>query len=364
VEANAEDENLYDVAAENAQQLTAASLSLQRWMEQRKSYKAKQTEEIEVDEVANEVEDEVVNEVADEIVDEVVDEVADEVVDDVVDDDVVDEVADEIVDEVANEVADEVADEVVDEVADEGADEVVDEVVDEVADKVADEVVGKVADDSSSDNEVESEENREADKVFATPENPPEKESEHRQETAAAVEDEETFEETFEEPENRAPFTSGVWAEEVMGRRNRSHLGAKIFLAIMLVMFVGGTFSLLYWSDISDFFRGKSGIDVETALPAPALPAPAPAAAEERQSVKPETQPEGYYYIVIGAFNSVEYAHAASKRLYNAQRVKSEVVQTSDGKFAVSLGKYSSRNAALRNIARHRRQHAHVWIAY
>ncbi|MDR3366962.1 MAG: hypothetical protein LBO71_08370 [Prevotellaceae bacterium] len=157
--------------------------------------------------------------------------------------------------------------------------------------------------------------------------------------------------------ENSAPFVSGAWENEVMGKR-KSSIGIWIFLGSTAFAFVAGMLALLYKPSTLNFVgwenRAKA---VENVLPAkannPQKSALAPA---------PVRQPNTYY-IVAGVFNFEDNARAVSQKLYSAKKLKSEVVKMPNGKFAVSLSRYNSKNAALKDIDKYKKRHNSVWVA-
>jgi chemotaxis protein histidine kinase CheA len=156
---------------------------------------------------------------------------------------------------------------------------------------------------------------------------------------------------------NSAPLVPGAWEEDVMGKRKASFYGMWIFLLTMLTAFVIGMIALLYSDDMSAFFNSSDEVDTE--ILAPALP---PARAEPAQIAAPARQPKTYY-IVAGVFSFEHNARAVAEKLYEAKRLTSKVVQMPDGKFAISLAKYSSRDDALKDFARYKRKYSNVWIA-
>ncbi|MDR2814201.1 MAG: HU family DNA-binding protein [Prevotellaceae bacterium] len=158
--------------------------------------------------------------------------------------------------------------------------------------------------------------------------------------------------------ENSAPLVPGAWEKDVMGKRkSRSSAGILVFLVIVALIFVTGILSLLYEHSMSDFF-GEASEAGEVSVPPEktALQSPAPTPAPVRQP--------NAYYIVTGVFNFENNAHTVSQKLYAAQKLKTEVVTLHDGKFAVSLSRYDSNDAALKNINKYKKLEIDVWVAY
>jgi nucleoid DNA-binding protein len=143
---------------------------------------------------------------------------------------------------------------------------------------------------------------------------------------------------------NNAPFVHGSWEDD---RKSPASVGLWIFLSVVALAFAAGTVILLNKSSEPIIIEDPQDF---TTPDIPTIP-------------EPTLQPDAYY-IVIGVFNFEDNAQTASQRLYNAKKLKSEVVKLSDGKFAVSLSKYSSKNAALKNINRYKRLHSKVWVTY
>ncbi|MDR3189503.1 MAG: hypothetical protein LBT94_10085 [Prevotellaceae bacterium] len=141
---------------------------------------------------------------------------------------------------------------------------------------------------------------------------------------------------------NSAPFVSGAWEGDVMGKRkSSSSVGLWIFLGVVALAFAAGTFVLLY----------KPSEPTVIEIPqAPTTP-------------QPTLQPNAYY-IVVGVFNFEDNAQTVSQKLYSTKKLKSEVVKLSDGRFAVSLSKYGSKNAALKNVSRYKKLHSKVWVTH
>jgi uncharacterized membrane protein YheB (UPF0754 family) len=156
-----------------------------------------------------------------------------------------------------------------------------------------------------------------------------------------------------EEAANSAPFVPGAWEEDVMGKR-KSSPGLWIFLSTMAFAFIAGMFALLYKPSMFDFSWKNRATVIEAKNPQNSAPSTTPALAH---------QPDAYYYIVVGVFNFEDNARAVSQKLYNAKKLKSEVVKMPDGKFAVSLSRYSSKNAALKDIDKYKKRHNSVWVA-
>ncbi|MDR1021990.1 MAG: SPOR domain-containing protein [Prevotellaceae bacterium] len=161
-----------------------------------------------------------------------------------------------------------------------------------------------------------------------------------------------------------ATLTPKTWEENVMEKRQSSHYGMWIFLFAMLFTFVAGAVAILQWDSISNFFSKADTANVEYSTSAPILP---PAQAENPRipaaapTPAPTPQPE-VYYIAVGVFNLEDNARAVAKKLYETKKLKSEVVRTSDGKFAVSVSKYGSRSAALKDAGRYKKQHGNVRV--
>ena len=157
---------------------------------------------------------------------------------------------------------------------------------------------------------------------------------------------------------NAAPLVPGVWEEDVMGR-GKSHFGTWIFLSIMALAFVTGMLLLLY-KPSSDLFDREDD-DTEEVRQRPSAPAKVPAKAPATQSPTPAHQPDTYY-VVAGVFNFKDNADMVSQKLHNTKKLKSDVVQLHDGKFAVCLSRHDSETAALRSVDRYKKQHINVWV--
>ncbi|MDR0712439.1 MAG: SPOR domain-containing protein [Prevotellaceae bacterium] len=160
-----------------------------------------------------------------------------------------------------------------------------------------------------------------------------------------------------------APLVPGVWEKDVMGKNKSSSLGIWIFLGTMALAFAVSALVVLYKSSLSDFFNRIFEANVENMQPvSPSATVNAPQHSTPPPADAP-TQPNDYY-IIAGVFNFEDNAHTVSQKLNQTKNLKSEVVKLRDGKFAVSLGKYRSKNAAAKNIDRFKRQHSNVWVAY
>lgn len=155
---------------------------------------------------------------------------------------------------------------------------------------------------------------------------------------------------------NTAPITPGVWEKDVMGKGKSTSSGIFIFLGVIAFAFIAGMFVLLYRPSMLDFF-GSGEADMVEAAPLSA----APAKAENLQNPAPVRRPDAYY-VVVGVFNFEDNARRIAQKLYDTKNLKSEVVQTHDGKFAVCLGKYDSKDAALQGVGKYRKRHISAWV--
>ena len=150
---------------------------------------------------------------------------------------------------------------------------------------------------------------------------------------------------------NSAPFVPGAWEKDVMGKRKSRSYGIWIFLGAMAFVFIAGILALLYSPSLADLIgRGRPD----------AAEAPAPTSTPPASPVHPAPV---FHYVVAGVFNFEDNAHVVSQKLNDTKKLKSEVVQMSDGKFAVCLSRHSSRNAALKNVDKYKKHKINVWVA-
>ncbi|MDR3328514.1 MAG: SPOR domain-containing protein, partial [Prevotellaceae bacterium] len=169
------------------------------------------------------------------------------------------------------------------------------------------------------------------------------------------------------------------WEKTVTTDSEKKKSSGIVLLAVLVILFIAG-FSILWcWSSISASLWGSKADttaatetlppqkqpseakSAPTQPPAPPTPAAvtvshvAPAiasyvtpaiASKATPAVVEQPQPKTYYYVVIGTFNQQDYANTLKNTLHSKLKIASEIVKTSDNKYAVYVGKYESNDSA------------------